>query len=268
MLLQSAAMVAKKLLVDDKITGCVKGICKVLNRKTLSGSSLLKHFAFLKIFKFCASSNLLFFFYELVIGPQLTFLKCCYFPVIRLVNFVQMACTVKVKFILSNFFWSLSAKVGTFSKNSRMQKLILLRSRLHSCLVQRNENLAQFTLFTETIIHLVYPPKFYITFVSNFSWVRIHLSDNDQWFGNKNAVMRDAYYLAILILFIDRQIKLHCVKSSLKGCITHIKKCFSHPALSTLLIFHNPDFSRATVYILLRCRFFYSSHAEFYLERW
>ena len=53
---------AKRLLVDDKITACVKGICKVLNRKTLSGLSLVKHFAFLKISKFCASSNLLFFF--------------------------------------------------------------------------------------------------------------------------------------------------------------------------------------------------------------
>ena len=42
MLLQSAAVGLKKLLVDDKITACVKEICllgvvcKVLNRKTLS----------------------------------------------------------------------------------------------------------------------------------------------------------------------------------------------------------------------------------------
>ena len=42
MLLQGLAMVAKKLLVDDKITACVKQTCfldiiyKVLNRKTLS----------------------------------------------------------------------------------------------------------------------------------------------------------------------------------------------------------------------------------------
>ena len=39
MLLQSGAMVAKKLLVDDKITAWVKQImspgCKVFNRKTL-----------------------------------------------------------------------------------------------------------------------------------------------------------------------------------------------------------------------------------------
>ena len=43
MLLQITAIVLKKLLVDDKITACVKEICflgvvcKVLNRKTLSG---------------------------------------------------------------------------------------------------------------------------------------------------------------------------------------------------------------------------------------
>ena len=58
------------------------------------------------------------------------------------------------------------------------EKLLLLQSRLHSSLVQRNENLGQFTLFTETIMHLVYPPKFYVIFVSSFSWV-IHSSDND-----------------------------------------------------------------------------------------
>ena len=52
MLLQSEAMVAKKLLVDDKITAFVKQICllgilyKVSNRKlTLFGG----HFAFLNL---------------------------------------------------------------------------------------------------------------------------------------------------------------------------------------------------------------------------
>ena len=65
MFFQSAAMVAKKLLVDDKITAWIKQICllgvtcKVLNKKTLSG----KTFCFLEkllqsIFKFCALSNL------------------------------------------------------------------------------------------------------------------------------------------------------------------------------------------------------------------
>ena len=46
MLLQSAAIGAKKLLVDDKIIACVKEICllsvvcKVSNRKTLSVETL------------------------------------------------------------------------------------------------------------------------------------------------------------------------------------------------------------------------------------
>ena len=54
-------MVAKKLLVDDKITACVKGICKVLKKHCLF-RVLVKHFAFLKTSsKFCASSNLLCF---------------------------------------------------------------------------------------------------------------------------------------------------------------------------------------------------------------
>ena len=52
MLLQSAAMAAKKLLVDDKITAqlCPKQIrilgliCKIWSKKTLSG----EQFAFLK----------------------------------------------------------------------------------------------------------------------------------------------------------------------------------------------------------------------------
>ena len=66
MLLQSAAMVAKKLPVDDKITACVKHVSWLfcfLEKRLLS------------IFKFCASSNLLFF-YEQLIGPQPTFLEC------------------------------------------------------------------------------------------------------------------------------------------------------------------------------------------------
>ena len=60
-------MVAAKLLLDDKIPACVKQICllgitcKVSKRKTLSGET----FCFLEkrllsVFKFCASSNLLF----------------------------------------------------------------------------------------------------------------------------------------------------------------------------------------------------------------
>ena len=73
--MQNAAMVAKKLLVDNKIVACFKQICllgvicKVSNRKTLSGETfffLEKNL--LSIFKICASCDLLFF-YELLIGP-------------------------------------------------------------------------------------------------------------------------------------------------------------------------------------------------------
>ena len=63
--MQNAAMVAKKLLVDDKITACFKQICllgvicKVSNRKALSGETfffLEKNL--LSIFKIWASSDL------------------------------------------------------------------------------------------------------------------------------------------------------------------------------------------------------------------
>ena len=71
MVFQSAAMVAKKLLVDDKISACVKqkNVSSVLYvkyivyvRQTLS----FQTFCFLgkrllSLFKFCASINLLFF---------------------------------------------------------------------------------------------------------------------------------------------------------------------------------------------------------------
>ena len=74
-----AQLVATKLLVDDKITACVKQICllgvicKVSNRKTFFGET----FSFLEkcllsIFKFSALSKL-FFFYERLIGPRPTF---------------------------------------------------------------------------------------------------------------------------------------------------------------------------------------------------
>ena len=74
-------MVAKKWLVDDKITACVKQIyllgviCKVSTEK----HCLVKQFAllkkvFLSTIQFCASSNLLFL-YELLFGTQLTFFE-------------------------------------------------------------------------------------------------------------------------------------------------------------------------------------------------
>ena len=71
MLSQSAAMVVKKLNVDDKITACVKQIlvyllgviCKVSDRETLSDETFCFPEKRLQtIFKFCTSSNVLFFF--------------------------------------------------------------------------------------------------------------------------------------------------------------------------------------------------------------
>ena len=67
----------------DKTKKCILGVmCKVLNRKTLSGEA----FCFLEkrllvIFKFCAWSNSLFF-NELLISPRPTFLE-------RIVIFLQ-----------------------------------------------------------------------------------------------------------------------------------------------------------------------------------
>ena len=64
------AMVAKKLLVDDKIPACVKEImspgcyklCKVSNTQTLSFETFcVLEKSLLSLFTFCTSSNLLFF---------------------------------------------------------------------------------------------------------------------------------------------------------------------------------------------------------------
>lgn len=87
MFLQSAAMVAKKLLLDDKVQACA--VCNVSNRKTSSGKTFcfLKK-RFLSIFEFSASSNSLFFL-RAADWPSTNFLgMCCYFSVIRLINFV------------------------------------------------------------------------------------------------------------------------------------------------------------------------------------
>ena len=79
-------MVAKKLLLEDDITACVKQICllavicKVSNRKTLSGEifcffekRLMLTFKFVLRETYCL---FFFFFYQLLIGLQPTFLKC------------------------------------------------------------------------------------------------------------------------------------------------------------------------------------------------
>ena len=117
--------------------------------------------------------------YELLIGPQLTFLKCCYFPAYPIGQLGLSGQHCKGKIHPLEFFLKSFSKSWNFLEELE-QKLLLLRSRLHShsSLVQRNENLGQFTLFTETIMYLVCPPKFYIIFVSSFSW-EIHSSDND-----------------------------------------------------------------------------------------
>ena len=95
--LQSGVIEAKKLLVDDKITACVKQIClvgvicKVLNKK----HCLVKHFGFLKnvcyqYFNFVLQVTYCFF-HEQLIGPHNFLGMYCYFPAIRLVNFLQVA---------------------------------------------------------------------------------------------------------------------------------------------------------------------------------
>ena len=75
MLLQSVAMVAQKLLVDNKITACVKHVSWVLYVKfQIDKNCLVKHFALLKNVcnQYLNFSNLSFL-YELLIGPQPTF---------------------------------------------------------------------------------------------------------------------------------------------------------------------------------------------------
>ena len=75
MFIARAAIVARKLHVDDQITAyvrqiCLLGvICKVSNRKTMSGET------FCSLEKRLLSSNLSFS-YESLIGPQPTFWKC------------------------------------------------------------------------------------------------------------------------------------------------------------------------------------------------
>ena len=75
MILLSATIVAKKLLVDDKITACVKEIClmgvvcKVSHRKTLPGEKFyFNEKRLLSKLNFCAPSNLCFFFCKLLIA--------------------------------------------------------------------------------------------------------------------------------------------------------------------------------------------------------
>ena len=76
MLLQSAAMVANKWLVDDRSENIVWYNIYFLEKRLLS------------IFKFCAWSNLLFFL-RAADWPTANFLGVyCYFPKTRLANVV------------------------------------------------------------------------------------------------------------------------------------------------------------------------------------
>ena len=94
MLLQSAATGAKKFLVHNKITACAKEIvllgvvCKVSNRKTLSGETFcFPEKRLLSILNFVL--RLLLLFLRVADWPKTDLLGMyCYFSVIRLVNFV------------------------------------------------------------------------------------------------------------------------------------------------------------------------------------
>ena len=76
MLLQSVAIGAKKLLVDDKEICLLGVVCKVSSRKTLSGETfcfpeerLISILHFVLLVTYC-------FFYEVLIGRHTTFLEC------------------------------------------------------------------------------------------------------------------------------------------------------------------------------------------------
>ena len=94
MLLQRVVIGAKKFLVHDKITACAKEIvllgvvCKVSNRKTLSGETFcFPEKRLLSILNFVL--RLLLLFLRVADWPTTDLLGMyCYFSVIRLVNFV------------------------------------------------------------------------------------------------------------------------------------------------------------------------------------
>ena len=57
-----------------------------------------------------------------------------------------------------------------------------------STIVTQDFKMPAFTIFTYTIMHLVYRPKFCITIVSNFPWVPREIEDNSYaklWGVNK-----------------------------------------------------------------------------------
>ena len=92
-LLQSAAMVAKKLLVGAKITACFKQICFCMllckfrsEKHIIWWNILLSWKRLLSIFNFRASSNLSIFLRAADWSTTNFLGMYCYFPVIRLVT--------------------------------------------------------------------------------------------------------------------------------------------------------------------------------------
>ena len=93
MLMQGTTIEARKLLVDDKITAhvneiCLMGVvCKVSNRKTLSGETFCVPEILLSILNFVL--RVTYCFLHTADWPTTDVLGMyCYFPIIWLVNFV------------------------------------------------------------------------------------------------------------------------------------------------------------------------------------
>ena len=70
MLLQSGAMVAKKLLVDDKITAWVKQICLLGVKFSIEKHCLVKHCIFFE-------KHLLYQYFKIVLPVTCCFLMYC-----------------------------------------------------------------------------------------------------------------------------------------------------------------------------------------------
>ena len=93
MLMQSTAIKARKLLVDDEITAqCLMGVvckvvCKGSNRRTLSGETFCLPEILLSILNFVL--RVTYCFLHTADWPTTNALGMyCYFPIISLVNFV------------------------------------------------------------------------------------------------------------------------------------------------------------------------------------
>ena len=77
MLLQSAAIGAETLLLDDKEICLLGVVCKVSSRKTLSGETFyFPEKRLLSTLHFVLPVTYFFLFYEVLIGRPTTFLEC------------------------------------------------------------------------------------------------------------------------------------------------------------------------------------------------